>query len=70
MPASVERVQSSREADSTDVTRMYAKMKTAAGDAERAAERMEQSAARASTRMSTESYDRIMAALGDDDSSD
>lgn len=58
----------SRDDDSTDVTRLYKEMRTAAGYAEKATKRAEKSAARASTRMSKESYDRMVAALGDDES--
>lgn len=60
----------SREDDSTDVTRLYRQMRTAAGYAEDATKRAEKSATRASTRMSTESYDRMVAALGEDEPSD
>lgn len=62
--------QHTREDDSTDVTRMYKQMRTAAEGAEEAAERLEQKATSVSTRMSKESYDRLMLALAADNDDD
>lgn len=66
-PDTLPAAKGSREDDATDVTRLYDAMKSAAGQAEQAAARTERAAERASTRMSKESYDRIVAALNDDD---